>query len=176
MPSASVDLFVYGSLKRGGRHHDELEGATFLGLAVTAPGYRLEPLGEYLALVRAEPGEAAEAVSGELFEVPLSKLPDLDAFEGDAYARAELPVRLAHAKPEPESPPPAQAKPERHETETETHPTQAQAKPERHATETETETATHPTQAQAKPERHETEARGNSAETRLALAYFRKAR
>src|SRR6185369_8713827 len=46
---ASVRLFVYGSLKRGGRHHDELEGATFVGEASTLPGYRLEVLGEYLA-------------------------------------------------------------------------------------------------------------------------------
>jgi gamma-glutamylcyclotransferase (GGCT)/AIG2-like uncharacterized protein YtfP len=135
MPSASVHLFVYGSLKRGGRHHDELEGATFLGPAETAPGYRLEPLGEYLALVEAEPGSGC--VPGELFEVPLAKLPALDAFEGDAYVRAEVPVRLAQ---------------------TERHPTKAQAQPERHKTET------------------ETEARGNSAETRLALAYLRKAR
>jgi gamma-glutamylcyclotransferase (GGCT)/AIG2-like uncharacterized protein YtfP len=90
MPSASVHLFVYGSLKRGGRHHDELEGATFLGLAETAPGYRLEPLGEYLALV---PDGGGGVVPGELFEVPLTKLPDLDAFEGEAYERAEVPVR-----------------------------------------------------------------------------------
>ena len=95
MPSASVHLFVYGSLKRGGRHHDELEGATFLGPAETAPGYRLEPLGEYLALVRTEADETETAcVPGELFQVPLSKLPDLDAFEGDAYERGEVPVRL----------------------------------------------------------------------------------
>jgi gamma-glutamylcyclotransferase (GGCT)/AIG2-like uncharacterized protein YtfP len=93
MPSASVHLFVYGSLKRGGRHHDELDGATFLGLAETGPGYRLEPLGEYLALVP-EPGEAGAIVPGELFEVPLAKLPALDAFEGDAYMRGEVPVRL----------------------------------------------------------------------------------
>jgi gamma-glutamylcyclotransferase (GGCT)/AIG2-like uncharacterized protein YtfP len=164
MPSASVHLFVYGSLKRGGRHHDELEGATFLGPAETAPGYRLEPLGEYLALVEAEPAEAAEqgsgCVPGELFEVPLAKLPALDAFEGDAYVRAEVPVRLAQAEPERHATK-AQAQPERHKTETERHPTKAQAQPERHETETET---------------HATGARGNSAETRLALAYLRKAR
>lgn len=96
MPSASVHLFVYGSLKRDGRHHEELEGAAFLGLAETAPGYRLEPLGEYLALVQAD--EADATVPGELFEVPLSKLPDLDAFEGDAYVRAEVEIRLAPAE------------------------------------------------------------------------------
>jgi gamma-glutamylcyclotransferase (GGCT)/AIG2-like uncharacterized protein YtfP len=124
MPSASVHLFVYGSLKRGGRHHHELEGATFLGPAETAPGYRLEPLGEYLALVEAEAAEPGSGcVPGELFEVPLTKLPDLDAFEGDAYERGEVPVSLL-------------------------------------------EPSALPTPARPR----------NSAETRLALAYFRKAR
>ena len=52
---ARVRLFVYGSLKRGGRHHDELAGAVYLGPATTLPGYRLEPLGEYLALVSVPP-------------------------------------------------------------------------------------------------------------------------
>ena len=113
---ARVRLFVYGSLKRGGRHHDELAGAVFLGEATTVPGYRLEPLGEYLALVSAPPErsepeaakpsaeaeaqpepehetETATAVPGELFEVDESKLEGLDAFEGDAYERGN--VRLA---------------------------------------------------------------------------------
>lgn len=89
---ASVRLFVYGSLKRGGRHHDELAGAVFLGPATTLPGYRLEPLGEYLALI-AVPPEPEAAVSGEMFEVDESQLTALDAFEGDAYERGN--VRLA---------------------------------------------------------------------------------
>ena len=88
---ASVRLFVYGSLKRGGRHHDELAGARFLGKATTLPGYRLEPLGEYLALVAA-PGSDA-AVPGEVFDVAESKLGEVDAFEGDSYERGN--VRLA---------------------------------------------------------------------------------
>ena len=89
---ASVRLFVYGSLKRGGRHHDEwLQGATFLGEAETLAGYQLEPLGEYLALIAA-PGSTA-VVSGELFEVAASKISVLDAFEGDAYMRATVPLR-----------------------------------------------------------------------------------
>lgn len=113
MTRATVRLFVYGSLKRGGRHHDELQaaGATFLGEAETLPGYRLEALnvgaGEtdgYLALVHARPDEPDEpfepdepdepnVVTGELFEVPESELPALDAFEGDAYARGAVRLR-----------------------------------------------------------------------------------
>ena len=89
---ARVRLFVYGSLKRGGRHHDELAGSVFLGQATTLPGYRLEPLGEYLALVSVPP-EPAAAVPGELYEVDELKFGALDAFEGDAYERGN--VRLA---------------------------------------------------------------------------------
>lgn len=96
MPSARVRLFVYGSLKRDGRHHDQLSGARFLGVAETEPGYRLEPLGDYLALVRvAGPSTAAPtcSVKGELFEVDEARLPALDDFEGDAYIRC--PITLA---------------------------------------------------------------------------------
>jgi gamma-glutamylcyclotransferase (GGCT)/AIG2-like uncharacterized protein YtfP len=85
---SKVRLFVYGSLKRGGRHHDELQGAEFLGEVETAPGYRLEPEGEYLALV-ATPGRQ-DSVAGELFEIDQSLLPALDDFEGDAYFRGEV--------------------------------------------------------------------------------------
>lgn len=145
MPSASVHLFVYGSLKRGGRHHDELEGATFLGLAETGPGYRLEPLGEYLALV---PAAGEGCVPGELFEVPLAKLPALDAFEGDAYERGELPVRLLPPLPLLLIEPPASATPARPASAT---PARPRPRP--------------------RPRRPR-----NSAGTSFALAYLRKAR
>jgi gamma-glutamylcyclotransferase (GGCT)/AIG2-like uncharacterized protein YtfP len=91
-PVASVRLFVYGTLKRGGRYHDELCGAPFLGEATTAPGYELVQLGEYLALV--ETGKGPDSVTGELFEVPEALLASLDEFEGDAYIRRQLAVWL----------------------------------------------------------------------------------
>lgn len=90
---SGVRLFVYGSLKRAGKHHGELKGAEFLGEVATLSGYALEPLGEYLALVE-RPGSGQ--VAGELFEVSHSLLPALDDFEGDGYVKAE--VTLEHAK------------------------------------------------------------------------------
>lgn len=81
-------LFVYGSLRRGERHHDELSGAEFLGASVTAPSYRVVEHGGYPALA---PG--AVAISGELYAVPSSLVPALDAFEGCSYRRGA--VRLA---------------------------------------------------------------------------------
>jgi gamma-glutamylcyclotransferase (GGCT)/AIG2-like uncharacterized protein YtfP len=88
----SVYLFVYGSLKRGGLHHDELAGcggSRCLGVAQTLPGYGLVRAGDgdYLALV-ADGSDGV--VSGELFEVPDSLLARLDEFEGADYERAEV--------------------------------------------------------------------------------------
>jgi gamma-glutamylcyclotransferase (GGCT)/AIG2-like uncharacterized protein YtfP len=74
---------VYGSLRRGERHHDELQGAEFLGQARTAPRYALTRLGAYPALVAGN-----GVVSGELYRVSAALLERLDVFEGAAYRRA----------------------------------------------------------------------------------------
>jgi len=89
---SGVRLFVYGSLKRAGPHHDLLKGAIFLGEVETAAGYALESAGPYLELV-ALPG--AGKVSGELFEISASLLPALDDFEGDAYMRGQVSLSAA---------------------------------------------------------------------------------
>lgn len=75
-------LLVYGSLRRGERHHAELGGAAFLGLSRTAPRYALGWLGEYSALRAGQ-----EAVCGELYRVTGELLDHLDGFEGPAYRR-----------------------------------------------------------------------------------------
>jgi gamma-glutamylcyclotransferase (GGCT)/AIG2-like uncharacterized protein YtfP len=90
----SVYLFVYGSLKRGGLHHDDIAGcggSRFLGAAQTLPGYGLVSLGDYLALV-AGGGAGDRGVSGELFEVQESLLPRLDEFEGADYERGQVAI------------------------------------------------------------------------------------
>jgi gamma-glutamylaminecyclotransferase len=84
-------LFVYGSLKRGGAHHDLMTEARFVGEAQTSPGYGLVSLGDYLALVQ-RPGSTSR-VDGELFEVSSALVRELDVFEGDEYARLPVPVR-----------------------------------------------------------------------------------
>jgi gamma-glutamylcyclotransferase (GGCT)/AIG2-like uncharacterized protein YtfP len=89
-----VRLFVYGSLKRGGLHHDELRGAPFLGEAQTVPGYALTEHGPYWAMV----ADGAGVVRGELFDVPAELLPALDEFEGPAYRRAEVALSSAHSR------------------------------------------------------------------------------
>ncbi len=86
-------MFVYGSLKRGGRHHELMAGARFLGVAETSSGYELSALasGDYWALVQG-PGSLG-SVPGELFEIDCARLPALDEFEGEEYVRGDVPIR-----------------------------------------------------------------------------------
>jgi gamma-glutamylaminecyclotransferase len=81
----STLLFVYGSLKRGRRHHAELGGARFAGVARTLPEYRLLELGEYPALA-----SGCRSIEGELFQVTEALLVELDRFEGDDYERGAV--------------------------------------------------------------------------------------
>jgi gamma-glutamylcyclotransferase (GGCT)/AIG2-like uncharacterized protein YtfP len=98
-------LFVYGSLKRGGRHHDELRDATFVGQAWTESGYAIAAgPGEYLAMVRVSRGGSTHhetpepaRVQGELFEIDASLIPALDAFEGEEYRREVVRVSCGEA-------------------------------------------------------------------------------
>lgn len=86
-------VFVYGTLKRGGSNHRQMDGAKFVAPAHTPAGWTLYDLGEYPGLV-AEAG--APGVSGELWEVDDARLAALDRFEGvstQLYARDTL--RLA---------------------------------------------------------------------------------
>lgn len=91
-------VFVYGSLKRGEPHHEELAGARFVG-AAHAPRARLIRYVEgYPALVVGEGalivGEPALGVPGELYEVDDQLLGRLDAFEDCPllYQRAHIEV------------------------------------------------------------------------------------
>lgn len=85
----AAELFVYGSLKRGFRHHDELRGATFQGETETEVGYHLVLLGEYPALIEG----GADTVRGERYAVNEALLARLDEFEGSGYERRT--VKLA---------------------------------------------------------------------------------
>ena len=71
-------LFVYGTLKRGGRNAFRVADQEFLGEVTTAPRYRVFDLGEHPGLVHADAGFA---VHGELYAVDSRCLAELDAFE-----------------------------------------------------------------------------------------------
>ena len=84
-------VFVYGTLKRGGRNHSYLAGQQFIGEARTANGYTLYSLGDYPGMVHST--EAGDDVVGELWDVTAACLARLDRLEGLAeglYARAAI--------------------------------------------------------------------------------------
>ena len=80
-------VFVYGSLRRGGRAHALLAEGRFLGVTESVPGYTMLDLGAYPALV---PGE--DAIVGELYEASPGLIRRLDAYEGvpDLFVREKI--------------------------------------------------------------------------------------
>jgi len=81
-------LFVYGSLKRGQSNHQELGSAVFICEVRTAPQFALRVRGGFPLLVSGE-----QSIRGELFTLPTTQLPALDAFEGQDYRRCEIELR-----------------------------------------------------------------------------------
>jgi len=88
-------IFVYGTLRRGEHNHLQLGPARYVREAWTAPHYELVDLGDYPALLES----GADAVRGELYEVPDSWLSHLDAFEDvpTLYERKQISLDDAHA-------------------------------------------------------------------------------
>jgi gamma-glutamylaminecyclotransferase len=76
----SFILFVYGTLMRGGVRHRLLADQRFLGKARTLPRYGLYDLGAYPGMVHRD--EDGCVVVGELYQVAVSRIPQLDAEEG----------------------------------------------------------------------------------------------
>lgn len=86
-------VFVYGTLKRGGRYHDILAAEKFIDEACSVAGYTLYQPADYPGMVRAE--EDTEGVTGELWEVSEVCLAKLDSLEGLAQKLYErIPIAL----------------------------------------------------------------------------------
>jgi gamma-glutamylaminecyclotransferase len=86
-------IFVYGTLKRGGSNQHYLAGQKFIGLARTAPGFRLFDLGQYPGMVAF--ADDRDGVSGEVWAVEVDCLEHLDLLEGIAeglYRREPVPL------------------------------------------------------------------------------------
>lgn len=91
-----MDLFVYGSLKRGFSNHHFLDGAVFLGPAVTLTKGRMVDCGGYPGIVPAT-AEDGYGIQGEVWRVTPECLEGIDWLEDldtGVYVRTEWPVRL----------------------------------------------------------------------------------
>jgi gamma-glutamylcyclotransferase (GGCT)/AIG2-like uncharacterized protein YtfP len=89
MGTPATNIFVYGTLRRGGSNAFRMDGSRFIGPA-TVRG-RLYHIDWYPGLVL-DPG--ARKVIGEIHQVGAGQLAALDAFEGAEYRRVSAPARL----------------------------------------------------------------------------------
>ncbi len=94
-------VFVYGTLMRGFRNHCLLEGATFVGKAITAPNYLLYDSGPYPCLIEVGEGKGRR-IQGEIYTINKAILSKLDHLEGvpHLYKRKKAKARMADKKGE----------------------------------------------------------------------------
>lgn len=97
----STRLFIYGTLKKGGRLHRHMEGQKFIGKVKTAPKYRLYAVGWFPGLYElpSEDDDVGKSIEGELYEVDDECLARLDRVEGvpSLYQRRAVTVQNAPA-------------------------------------------------------------------------------
>lgn len=77
-PLTGYRVFVYGSLRRGERHHDVLGDARFLGAHRSAAEFTMFDLGAYPGVIEG----GCTAITGEVYRVGAQRLRLLDRFEG----------------------------------------------------------------------------------------------
>jgi gamma-glutamylaminecyclotransferase len=97
-----TEIFVYGTLKRGGVHHGRLAGQVYVGETATKAEYRLYSLDGYPGMVPAENAAGGRSIRGEIWRVDAACLARLDAFEGVAealYRRAAARLEPPHDRP-----------------------------------------------------------------------------
>ena len=87
---ATTRIFVYGTLMRGEGNHRLLAGAKRIGAARTAPQFLFVSLGGFPGLVRG--GDLS--VRGELYDVGVGTLHDLDRLEGHPHFYRRQPIAL----------------------------------------------------------------------------------
>ena len=85
----SFELFVNGTLMRGLALNDNLDGAEFLGEAVTAPVYRMYSIGDVHPGMF-EVAEGGVAVMGEVYLVPDDVWARVEAGEPPNLYRGEI--------------------------------------------------------------------------------------
>lgn len=90
-------VFVYGTLLRGMRNHDRMEGAVLLGEFKTVKKYRMTA-GNYhdtlYAVPYVDPSRPTHHIRGEVYLIDDELLATLDRFEGHPrfYVRKEIAV------------------------------------------------------------------------------------
>jgi gamma-glutamylcyclotransferase (GGCT)/AIG2-like uncharacterized protein YtfP len=83
------NLFVYGTLRRGGAANGKMKGGLYLGKATTVPGYAL---GKYRGIPGMYHSDGNSAVVGDFYHISDEHLERLDAWEDSIYNRQMITV------------------------------------------------------------------------------------
>ena len=88
-----MKIFVYGTLKKGGVLHSNLDGCTYHGID-RVPNFTMFKVGWFPAIKPTE--DARECVYGEVYEINKSTLSKLDEIEGKGvlYERSTVNTRF----------------------------------------------------------------------------------
>lgn len=93
----AIELFVNGTLMRGLALHGNLDGATFVAEAWTAPCYRVFSIDDvHPGMYRVEGAEPGVAVAGEIYWVPPGVLRRVEEREPPGLYRG--PVELSNGR------------------------------------------------------------------------------
>lgn len=88
-----MQLFVYGTLKRGHRLHAHLAGQKYLGEGQTRPEFRLLNCGWFPALVESSDGRSIRGEVWEVDETTLARLDEVEDVAGGLYERRLIRLR-----------------------------------------------------------------------------------
>jgi gamma-glutamylcyclotransferase (GGCT)/AIG2-like uncharacterized protein YtfP len=93
-------LFVYGSLKRGYKHHRMLvrANAEYLRKARTEPNYLLYDCGPFACLIETPEGQG-RCIEGELFKVPITMIDELDQADKNFERKPAKVLKFNEDKP-----------------------------------------------------------------------------
>ncbi|WP_437228196.1 gamma-glutamylcyclotransferase family protein [Planctomicrobium sp. SH661] len=85
-----MNIFVYGTLKRGFCRHFAIESETFLGEARTAPRYRMFNVGTYPALIETDSGISIQGEVWSVNDIALARLDEVEGVDESLYIRKPI--------------------------------------------------------------------------------------
>ena len=88
----SVQVFVYGTLKRDQRNHHYLEQAEFVGYHLTDECFSMYEFDDYPAVTQ----DGSHAVSGEIYRVNQQQFQMLDELEWYPRIYQRIEIRTSH--------------------------------------------------------------------------------
>jgi gamma-glutamylcyclotransferase (GGCT)/AIG2-like uncharacterized protein YtfP len=87
-----MNIFVYGTLKKGDQNHELLDSSRFLCTTQTTESYVMLDFGAFPGVLKPEniSQMPVSTIKGEVYEISKNTLEKLDIYEGEWYFREEI--------------------------------------------------------------------------------------